>query len=257
VLLANARIRSSPVHRPPAHRGDRDSPVLWGVLGTTEDVGLQRDLLRASTTRCRAEQGCRAAKAVPGCSTSAPGVRTRRCARKPCSCWCCLGIATRSPRCAPRRRMRRRTKQPGGRPADLGRGQGAGPPPAAARVGRRPPDARSCDPALAAYSDRRRRADPAHYVSLTEAEKSDAIATLASRPAYAVAMLDAMERGQVPRRDLSAFTAGNCWDSRTRTLPRSSTRSGARSAPPPKTNPNCWPATWPWCRPMRSRRPTA
>jgi putative heme-binding domain-containing protein len=45
-----------------------------------------------------------------------------------------------------------------------------------------------------------------HYPSFTDAEKADAVATLASRPAYALALLDAMERGDVPRRDLSAFT---------------------------------------------------
>jgi putative heme-binding domain-containing protein len=45
------------------------------------------------------------------------------------------------------------------------------------------------------------------YGSFTDAEKADAVATLASRPAYALALLDAMERGEVPRRDLSAFTA--------------------------------------------------
>jgi putative heme-binding domain-containing protein len=46
-----------------------------------------------------------------------------------------------------------------------------------------------------------------HYASYSDAEKADAVATLASRPAYALALLDAMERGEVPRRDLSAFTA--------------------------------------------------
>jgi putative heme-binding domain-containing protein len=45
-----------------------------------------------------------------------------------------------------------------------------------------------------------------HYASLTEDEKADAIHTLTARPAYALALLDAVERGQVPRRDLSAFT---------------------------------------------------
>jgi putative heme-binding domain-containing protein len=44
------------------------------------------------------------------------------------------------------------------------------------------------------------------YTSFTDAEKADAIATLAARPAYALALLDAMEKGRVPRRDLSAFT---------------------------------------------------
>jgi putative heme-binding domain-containing protein len=45
------------------------------------------------------------------------------------------------------------------------------------------------------------------YTSLSDAEKSDAVATLASRPRYALALLEAMEKGKVPRRDLSAFTA--------------------------------------------------
>src|SRR5262249_48108133 len=46
-----------------------------------------------------------------------------------------------------------------------------------------------------------------HYASFTDAEKADAVATLASRPAYAMALLDAISKGQVPRRDLSAYTA--------------------------------------------------
>jgi putative membrane-bound dehydrogenase-like protein len=46
-----------------------------------------------------------------------------------------------------------------------------------------------------------------HYASFTDAEKADAIATLASRPSYALALLGAMEKGRVSRRDLSAFTA--------------------------------------------------
>jgi putative heme-binding domain-containing protein len=62
--------------------------------------------------------------------------------------------------------------------------------------------------ALAAYND---AGTPAlilrHYPGLGDAEKADAVATLASRPVYALALLDAMERGQVPRRDLSPFVA--------------------------------------------------
>jgi putative heme-binding domain-containing protein len=61
---------------------------------------------------------------------------------------------------------------------------------------------------LAAFSD---PGTPAlilrHYASLTDSEKADAISTLASRPQYALALLEAMEKGQVPRRDLSSFTA--------------------------------------------------
>jgi putative membrane-bound dehydrogenase-like protein len=45
------------------------------------------------------------------------------------------------------------------------------------------------------------------YGTFNDAEKADAVATLASRPAYALALLEAMEKGQVERRDLSAFTA--------------------------------------------------
>jgi putative heme-binding domain-containing protein len=44
------------------------------------------------------------------------------------------------------------------------------------------------------------------YAEFTEAEQRDAIGTLSSRPAYALALLAAVERGQVPRRDLTAFT---------------------------------------------------
>jgi putative heme-binding domain-containing protein len=45
------------------------------------------------------------------------------------------------------------------------------------------------------------------YEQLTDSERSDSVATLASRPQYALALLDAIERGRVPRRDLSSFTA--------------------------------------------------
>jgi putative membrane-bound dehydrogenase-like protein len=45
-----------------------------------------------------------------------------------------------------------------------------------------------------------------HYAAFTDEEKADAVHTLASRPAYARALLEAVERGQVSRRDLSAFT---------------------------------------------------
>jgi putative heme-binding domain-containing protein len=45
-----------------------------------------------------------------------------------------------------------------------------------------------------------------HYPSLTSAEKADALQTLASRPAFARALLDALEKGALDRRDLSAFT---------------------------------------------------
>jgi putative membrane-bound dehydrogenase-like protein len=44
------------------------------------------------------------------------------------------------------------------------------------------------------------------YPSFTDAEKADAVATLASRPAFALALLDAIETGTVRRQDVSVFT---------------------------------------------------
>ncbi|MBO0697412.1 MAG: c-type cytochrome [Zavarzinella sp.] len=45
------------------------------------------------------------------------------------------------------------------------------------------------------------------YPKLTTAERHDAVATLASRPAYALALLDAVERNVVPRADMTAYVA--------------------------------------------------
>jgi putative membrane-bound dehydrogenase-like protein len=56
------------------------------------------------------------------------------------------------------------------------------------------------------------------YRSFSDEEKSDAIATLTSRPAYAIAMLDAMEAGKVPRRDLSPFAARQLLNFKDKTL---------------------------------------
>lgn len=61
--------------------------------------------------------------------------------------------------------------------------------------------------ALAAFGD---EAVPAvilrHYEALSDADRADAVLTLASRPAFALALLSAIEKEQVPRRDVSAFT---------------------------------------------------
>src|SRR5262249_4479288 len=46
-----------------------------------------------------------------------------------------------------------------------------------------------------------------HYASFTDGEKSDVVQTLASRPAYALALLDALEKGRVKRTDVSAYSA--------------------------------------------------
>jgi putative heme-binding domain-containing protein len=45
------------------------------------------------------------------------------------------------------------------------------------------------------------------YAKLSDAEKGDAIGTLASRPSYALVLLSAMEKKQVPTSDLSPFLA--------------------------------------------------
>ncbi|MFL5342034.1 MAG: PVC-type heme-binding CxxCH protein [Gemmataceae bacterium] len=45
------------------------------------------------------------------------------------------------------------------------------------------------------------------YGDLTDNEKADAIQTLISRPAYAAALLDAVEKGTVPRKDISPVAA--------------------------------------------------
>ena len=62
--------------------------------------------------------------------------------------------------------------------------------------------------ALAAYDD---PATPeivlTRYANLPEADRNDAIATLAARPRWALLLLDAMEAGRVPRRDLSVAVA--------------------------------------------------
>jgi putative membrane-bound dehydrogenase-like protein len=44
-----------------------------------------------------------------------------------------------------------------------------------------------------------------HYDAFTPAERADAILTLASRPAFALALLDAVAQKRVPRADLTAF----------------------------------------------------
>ena len=48
----------------------------------------------------------------------------------------------------------------------------------------------------------------ARYEEFDAAARSDAVTTLASRPAYASALLDAVAESRVPRGDISAFTAG-------------------------------------------------
>lgn len=61
---------------------------------------------------------------------------------------------------------------------------------------------------LARYSDEQTPAVILSlYGKLSADEKQDAIHALASRPAYALALLDAVGREQIPARDISTFTA--------------------------------------------------
>ena len=61
--------------------------------------------------------------------------------------------------------------------------------------------------ALAAYSDPATpRVVLEQYAKLSEDEKSSAITLLATRAPYALALLDAIEKGQVARKDVSVFT---------------------------------------------------
>ena len=61
---------------------------------------------------------------------------------------------------------------------------------------------------LAAYDDPHTpQVILAAYSQLDAAEKHDAVETLASHPAYAMALLDAVEAHQIPAADISVFTA--------------------------------------------------
>ena len=61
---------------------------------------------------------------------------------------------------------------------------------------------------LAAYDDPTTpEAILRHLGDYSQAEREDAIATLAARPAWAKALLEALERGQVRRRDVSVSIA--------------------------------------------------
>ena len=61
---------------------------------------------------------------------------------------------------------------------------------------------------LARYGEASTPADIlTRYAKFTADEKTDAVATLASRPAYAIALIDAMEKKRIPTGDLSAFQA--------------------------------------------------
>ncbi len=46
-----------------------------------------------------------------------------------------------------------------------------------------------------------------HYAALSEPERLDAIGTLSARPAFALALLDGLEQGTIPRRDVTATIA--------------------------------------------------
>lgn len=62
--------------------------------------------------------------------------------------------------------------------------------------------------ALAAYDDPRTpRLIVERYAAFDPMDRPDAVRTLAARPSWALVLLDAVETGTIPRRDLSAFVA--------------------------------------------------
>ena len=87
--------------------------------------------------------------------------------------------------------------------------------------------------ALAAYDD---PATPEvilnHYPRFAEPERSDAIATLAARPSWALASLDAIERGRIPRHDLSVSVPASCWPLPIHAFVLDSKPSGEKSSRP-------------------------
>jgi len=73
--------------------------------------------------------------------------------------------------------------------------------------------------ALAGYqTDQVPKVIVSHYQGLTPAEKQDAITTLSSRPRFALALLDAVAAKQIPRADITAFTARQLQDLRDKTV---------------------------------------
>ena len=75
------------------------------------------------------------------------------------------------------------------------------------------------------------RIDPRAAIrALAPAERDDAIATLASRPAWALALLDAIRKGTVPRRDVNTTIARQILAfRRSEARPRRSSGPGAPS----------------------------
>ncbi len=73
------------------------------------------------------------------------------------------------------------------------------------------------------------------YADLTPDEKPDAVATLAARKEFALALLDAVEKKAVPRGDISAYAARQMFALGDAKLTSGSARCGARCARRPPT----------------------
>jgi putative heme-binding domain-containing protein len=88
---------------------------------------------------------------------------------------------------------------------------------------------------LAAYKDAEiPKAILAHYATFTEVEKADAINTLASRGEYALVLLDAVDKNQVARNDISAFTARQLFAYNNKALTEKLSRVWGSLRPPDK-----------------------
>ncbi len=76
------------------------------------------------------------------------------------------------------------------------------------------------------------------YSSLNFGEKQDALGTLASRPKYALALLDAIDRKKIPRADVSVFTGRQLQDLRDKQVSEKLTKVwGQLRTTPPKKRP--------------------
>ncbi len=73
-----------------------------------------------------------------------------------------------------------------------------------------------------------------HYAAFPESVRADAIATLSSRPAYAHALLDAVDAGRIPRTDITAFTARQLAGMKDKTVAAKLTRVWGTARDPSK-----------------------
>jgi putative heme-binding domain-containing protein len=207
VGLALLAALPSPAAGPPAQARGLD--LLVGVLRSSEDLALQRDVLRGMV---EALQGRRHVTAPAGWSALYTWLSASKDAEVREKALV-LAVLFGDPRALAE--LRRRAADPRAPRAErraalqtLVEKRAEGVLPLLQRLLDDPALRGPALRALAGYDDPHTpRLILARYPALSAAEKADAVATLASRPAFALALLDAVGRARVPRADLSAFTA--------------------------------------------------